>query len=199
MKRKVSVIVYASMTAASVAIMLIGKSKGLDILQLFSGLIAAMSVVLLGVELFQSRKVSEGEFLANLNQMFVENENYKKAYTLFENYDFENLPDLELENVEISNYLTFFEVFQLLIDRNTLTIDMFDDLFGYRFFIAVHNPYVQKQKLVKTPDNFRNLYKLERDWKKYRQKRGKAVFHEEYSLDKQLDSETYNAVVRRKR
>lgn len=199
MKRKVSVIVYASMTAASVAIMLIGKSKGFDILQLFSGLIAAMSVVLLGVELFQSRKVSEGEFLANLNQMFVENENYKKAYTLFENYDFENLPDLELENVEISNYLTFFEVFQLLIDRNTLTIDMFDDLFGYRFFIAVHNPYVQKQKLVKTPDNFRNLYKLERDWKKYRQKRGKAVFHEEYSLDKQLDSETYNAVVRRKR
>lgn len=199
MKRKVSAIIYASMTVIAIAIMLIGKSKGLDILQLFSGLIAAMSVVLLGVELFQSRKVSEGEFLANLNQMFVENENYKKAYTLFENYDFENLPDLELENVEISNYLTFFEVFQLLIDRNTLTIDMFDDLFGYRFFIAVHNPYVQKQKLVKTPDNFRNLYKLERDWKKYRQKRGKAVFHEEYSLDKQLDSETYNAVVRRKR
>lgn len=199
MKRKKSAIVYAAMLVIAVAVMVFGKFSGLDILQLFSGLIAAMSVILLGVELFQSRKVSEGEFLANLNQMFVENESYKKAYTFFENYDFDNLPDLELENVEISNYLTFFEVFQLLIDRDTLTIDMFDDLFGYRFFIAVHNPYVQKQKLVKLPNNFRNLYRLERDWRKYRQKKGKAVFHDEYSLDKQLDNQVYSDVVRRKR
>lgn len=199
MKRKTSVIIYSFLIVVSVAIMLIGKFNGFDVLQLFSGLIAAMSVILLGVELFQSRKVSEGEFLANLNQMFVENESYRKAYTLFENYDFDNLPDLELENVEISNYLTFFEVFQLLIDRDTLTIDMFDDLFGYRFFIAVHNPYVQKQKLVKLPNNFRNLYRLERDWRKYRQKKGKAVFHDEYSLDKQLDNQVYSDVVRRKR
>ena len=199
MKRKKSAIVYAAMLVIAVAVMVFGKFSGLDILQLFSGIIAALSVVLLGIELFQSRKVSEGEFLANLNQMFVENESYRKAYTLLENYDFENCPDLELENVEISNYLTFFEVFQLLIDRDTLTIDMFDDLFGYRFFIAVHNPYVQKQKLVKLPNNFRNLYRLERDWRKYREKKGTAVFHDEYSLDKQLDSETYKAVVRKKR
>lgn len=199
MKRKKSAIVYAAMLVIAVAVMVFGKFSGLDTLQLFSGIIAAMSVVLLGIELFQTRKVSEGEFLANLNQMFVENESYRKAYTLFENYDFENCPDLELENVEISNYLTFFEVFQLLIDRDTLTIDMFDDLFGYRFFIAVHNPYVQKQKLVKLPNNFRNLYRLEWDWRKYREKKGTAVFHDEYSLDKQLNNETYKAVVQKKR
>ena len=173
------------MLVIAVAVMVFGKFSGLDTLQLFSGIIAAMSVVLLGIELFQTRKVSEGEFLANLNQMFVENESYRKAYTLFENYDFENCPDLELKIVEYS--------------QDTLTIDMFDDLFGYRFFIAVHNPYVQKQKLVKLPNNFRNLYRLERDWRKYREKKGTAVFHDEYSLDKQLNNETYKAVVQKKR
>ncbi len=199
MKRRRSAIVYAAMLVIAVVIMVFGKLGGFDVLQLFSGIIAALSVVLLGIELFQARKVSEGEFLANLNQMFVENEDYKKAYTLFESYDFESCPDLELDNIDISNYLTFFEVFQLLIDRNTLSIDMFDDLFGYRFFIAVHNPYVQKQKLVKLPNNFRNLYRLERDWIKYRTKNGRTVFHDEYSLDKQLSKEAYEKLLSKKR
>ena len=163
MKKKSRGFLYAVLVIVSTAIMVIASKNDLDTTQVFSGLIALVSVILLGVELYQSRKISEGEFLANLNQMFVENEDYKIAYTLFEKYDFENCPDLELENIHISNYLTFFEVFQLLIDRETLSIDMFDDLFGYRFFIAVHNPYVQKQKLTKSPNNFRNLYILEKN------------------------------------
>lgn len=199
MKRKKSFFIYDLMIVIAIVIMIIGKLNNLDTVQLFSGIVAAMSVVLLGIELFQSRKVSEGEFLANLNQMFVENSDYKYAYTLFENYDFENCPDLPLENINISNYLTFFEVFQLLIDRNTLTIEMFDDLFGYRFFIAVHNPYVQKQKLVKSPNNFKNLYRLEKEWRKYREKKGNSIFHDEYSLDKRVDSETYKRLVGKKR
>lgn len=199
MKRKKSFLFYDAIIVIAIAIMIIGKYNNMDTIQLFSGIVAALSVVLLGVELLQSRKVSEGEFLANLNQMFVENDDYKRAYTLFEKYDFENCPDLELDNIHISNYLTFFEVFQMLIDRNTLTIDMFDDLFGYRFFIAVHNPYVQKQKLVKSPNNFKNLYRLERDWRKYREKKGSAVFHDEYSLDKRVDAETYKKLISKKR
>lgn len=199
MKRKKSFLFYDTMIVIAIVIMIIGKLNNMDMVQLFSGIVAAISLVLLGVELFQSRKVSEGEFLANLNQMFVENDDYKHAYTLFEKYDFENCPDLELDNIHISNYLTFFEVFQLLIDRNTLTIDMFDDLFGYRFFIAVHNPYVQKQKLVKSPNNFRNLYRLEKEWRKYREKKESDIFHDEYSLDKRVDAETYKKLISKKR
>ena len=79
----------------------------------------------------------------------------------------------------------------MLIDRGTLSLELVNDLFGYRFFIAVHNPYVQKKKLVKSPENFRNLYVLEHDWMEYRRKQGLPIFHEEYALEKVLDKETY--------
>lgn len=148
-------------------------------------------------ELISNRAVDEGEFLANLNTMFVTNPDYKRCYTLLQQYvDAEKEGDdtkieeamKALENLakaDISNYLTFFEVFQLLIDRNTLSIDMFDDLFAHRFFMAVHNPYFQKEKLIGVPENFRNIYRLEHDWIEYRQKHKRKIYGMNHSLRSQ--------------
>ena len=137
MKGKVKIIVYLMMIMTSVGVVLLSVKKGFDGVQIASLVTAVLGVILLAVEIYQSRKITEADFLADLNASFVANEDYKKAYTLFENYDFENLPDIDMENIHISNYLTFFEIFQLLIDRGTLSIGMLNDLFGYRFFIAV--------------------------------------------------------------
>ena len=186
------------MIIISVGTVILSVNKGIDVVQVISLLAAILGVVLLAAEIYQSRKITEAGFLADLNASFVTNDDYKKAYTLFENYDFENLPDLEMDNIHISNYLTFFEIFQLLIDRGTLTIDMLNDLFGYRFFIAVHNPYVQRKKLVKSPENFVNLYLLERDWIKYRKNKGLPIFHEEYSLENVVDKEVYERIIKKK-
>ncbi len=184
-------LLYFVMFFGAVLIVGISAYNGAGIGAIISELIAVLSVEILVVELYQSRKISEAQFLADLNQNFVSNEDYKKAYQLFENYDFETCPDLDLENIHISNYLTFFEVFEMLIDRGTLSLELVNDLFGYRFFIAVHNPYVQKKKLVKSPENFRNLYVLERDWMAYRRKHGLPIFHEEYALENVVDKEIY--------
>lgn len=194
MKRK-KIIAYFTLIAGCVAMTYFAIQNNLDWVQIVSALVAVLGVILLAIELYQSRKITEAEFLANLNQAFVSNEDYKTAYALFEKYDFDALPDLELENYHISNYLTFFEVFQLLLERGTLTIDMINDLFGYRFFIAVHNPYVQRQKIVKSPENFRNIYILEREWVAYRKKRGMPVFHEEYSLEAVVPPEVYRKAI----
>ena len=176
MKGKVKIIAYILMIAISIGVIFISVKNGIDTVQIISLAVAVLGVVLLAVEIYQSRKITEADFLADLNASFVVNEDYKKAYTLFENYDFENLPDIDMENVHISNYLTFFEIFQLLIDRGTLSINMLNDLFGYRFFIAVHNPYVQRKKLVKSPENFVNLYLLEKEWTEYRKKKGCLLY-----------------------
>ncbi len=191
-KRLISFIVLVIVLASFIVINLMDK---FDLIQCISLFTAILGVVLVAVELFQSRKVAEADFLASLNNSFVTSEDYKAAYMMFENYDFENCPDLELDNVHISNYLTFFETFQLLIERGTLSISMLNDLFGYRFFIAVHNPYVQRKKLVNSPDNFKNLYLLEKEWMAYRKKKGLPIFHEEYSLEKQLDEATYKRII----
>lgn len=192
--KKIKFFSFAVVLILCIATLVISYSNQSNMIQYASLLSAVLGVVLLAAEIYQSRKITEAGFLADLNSSFVTNDDYKIAYTLFEDYDFENLPDLELKNIYISNYLTFFETFQLLIDRGTLTIDMLDDLFGYRFFIAMHNPYVQKQKLVKSPENFRNLYKLEKDWTKFRKDNGRPVFHEEYSLANVVDPEIYKKI-----
>ena len=196
--KKVKLIPFVVIIALGGLIFLMTMDSDANVVQIASLLSAVLGVVLLAAEIYHSRKITEAEFLANLNTSFVTNEDYKKAYTLFENYDFENLPDIDLDNVHISNYLTFFEIFQLLIDRGTLTIDMVNDLFGYRFFIAVHNPYVQKRKLVKSPGNFKNLYKLEKEWVGYRRKKGLSIFHEEYCLENMVDKETYKKIISKK-
>lgn len=161
--------------------------------------LALFSVLLVAIELYQSRKISEANFLAELNTSFVTNNDYKKAYTLLDEYDFAKQDEIDLKRIEISNYLTFFEVFQLLLNKNTVTIDMLDDLFGYRFFIAVHNPYIQKEKLIKSPDNFRNLYLLEKKWMEYRKKRNIPIFHEEYSLSNVVDKSTYDRIINKRK
>ena len=187
------------MIAISVAIVMVSAGTGGDVVQIASLLSAVVGVILLAVEISQSRKITEADFIADLNASFVTNEDYKKAYTMFENYDFENLPDLEMENIHISNYLTFFETFQLLLESDTLSMRLLNDLFGYRFFIAVHNPYVQRKKLVKSPENFVNLYRLEREWIQYRKKKGLKIFHEEYSLENVVDKETYERILKMKK
>ena len=199
MKGKSRIVGYAAMIAISVAIVMVSAGTGGDVIQIASLLSAVIGVILLAVEISQSRKITEADFIADLNASFVTNEDYKRAYTMFENYDFENLPDLDMENIHISNYLTFFETFQLLLESETLSMRQLNDLFGYRFFLAVHNPYVQRQKLVKSPENFVNLYRLEREWIKYRTARGLKIYHEEYSLEKMVDAETYQRILKMKK
>ncbi len=198
MKGKLKIFVYILIIFSCISILFFSSKTESDFIQVVSMLSAILGVVLLALEMYQSRKISEADFLSELNSSFVTNEDYKTAYILFENYDFENLPDIEMDNVQISNYLTFFEIFQLLIDRGTLTIEMLNDLFGYRFFIAVHNPYVQKRKLVKSPENFRNLYLLEKKWVEYRRKKNLPIFHEEYCLENVVDADTYKRIISRK-
>ena len=199
MKSKGKLVGYFLMILASVAVVFLAAANDADIIQVASLVSAVIGVVLLAIEISQSRKITEADFLSDLNSSFVTNEDYKKAYTLFENYDFENCPDIDMENIHISNYLTFFETFQLLIEHGTLSMRVLNDLFGYRFFLAVHNPYVQRRKLVKSPENFVNLYRLEREWVRYRREKGLKIFHEEYCLEKVVDKETYERILRMKK
>ncbi len=194
-KRK---LLYIAMILGGAFVIVLSFIEGGSWIELVSEIVAILGVELLVVELHQARLVSQAQFLSNLNQQFVSNEDYKKAYLDFENYDFEECPDLNMENVYISNYLTFFETFELLVERGTLSLEMLNDLFGYRFFLAVHNPYVQKAKLVKSPDNFRNIYILERKWIDYRKKAGYSIYHEEYSLENMIDKDLYNKIIHSK-
>ncbi len=157
--------------------------------------IAALSLI---YEINKSKKLNEAEFLIHLNSLFITNDNYKVVYNLLSNYDFENEPDYhkEISNCDISNYLTLFETFYILLMRKVIDISLLDDLFAYRFFLAAHNPYIQRKKLAVSPKNFKNIFRLERLWLAYRKETNlkENYFTESYHLIYRSSFEKYLAV-----
>lgn len=129
----------------------------------------------------EARNLQESQFLLDLNRAFAENPDYQQVYTYLEYEYFSSdaykgvnpYPDgsvvpSHITRIQISNYLTFFESIYLLIEQNTINLGVIDNLFGYRFFLAVHSQTIQKEKLLSTPKNFRNIYRLENKWMEYR-------------------------------
>ena len=171
---------------------------------------AAIAGASLIYEVRKSKKLNEAEFLIHLNSLFITNSDYKKIYDLLSNYNFDiepnfdSNPDLEskeklekeISNCDISNYLTLFETFYILLKRKVIDIKLLDDLFAYRFFLAVHNPYIQRKKLAISPKNFKNIYRLEYMWLQYRKSVGAKdnYFSESYHLINRTDPELYLSV-----
>lgn len=156
--------------------------------------IAALSLI---YEINKSKKLNEAEFLIHLNSLFITNDDYKKVYNVLSNYSFEEEPDcMDITNGDISNYLTLFETFYILLKRKVIDMKLLDDLFAYRFFLAVHNPYIQRKKLAVSPKNFKNIFRLERIWLKYRSEHtpNENYFPETYHLINRSDFQKYLAV-----
>ena len=79
-----------------------------------------------------------------------------------------------LSNSQISNYLTFFEVLNLLRLKGSVKLELMDDLFAYRFFIAVRNPVIYRRKLKY--GNFANIRQLHDEWVAYRVERNLKIY-----------------------
>lgn len=160
------------------------------LLSVSSLVVAAVGVVLVFRELEMTNDIAEAEFISNINTTFVTNEDYKKVYVALDYYQRlvscgappEVLREAEkriesLDNSYISNYLTFFEVLNVLRKKGVLHLDTIDDLFAYRFFIAVRNRCVYRRKLAK--GNFKNILELQDVWEAYRREHGYSVYGEE--------------------
>ena len=65
---------------------------------------------------------------------------------------------------KLINYLVYLESMAVLVDRNILHVDVIDDLFSYRFFLAVNNPIVQQGELYPYADFYKGIFKLSEKW-----------------------------------
>ncbi len=145
---------------------------------------AAIGLLKLIYESNKTRKLKEAEFVASLNRDFTSNSLICSLYKKLE-HDFRkpNEPTSidDDDVVSFVVYLTFFETLHDLIQKGIIKIETIDDLFGYRFFIMIHNPTVQQQELT-SPDligSYINIFKLYDIWTKHRikklKKNGKRV------------------------
>lgn len=148
-----------------------------ELIAIVSSLIAIISIA---KQINSQQEISEAQFIFDINDKYVNNDDYKNTYVLLDTYQnmldrgasTEELEEQEkkidsLSNSQISNYLTFFEVLNILLKKDRVSIELLDDLFAYRFFIAVRNPVIYRRKLKH--GNFANIRELHDLWIKYRE------------------------------
>lgn len=144
---------------------------------------------------FQIKKTSDlstGEFILNLQAEFSTNENHTELFLKCWNswkYD-QGKIFTEKDNLQIINYLTFFESLYIMVKNNVLTIEMLDELFGRRFFVVVNNIEIQEKELGKNYMYYLNIYRLHAMWKAYRIKNNSNVFGRDKDINEQLTENT---------
>lgn len=151
------------------------------------GLIVSLIIAIW--QLGESTKISRATFITDLNKAFVENNEYIELYNALQScfdtkcskaeekcgnrHDFATNCNLDFPKGQVSNYLTFFETIYILHKSDVISFAIIDDLFAYRFFLAVHSKFVQQIKLKPQPQNFKNIFCLEYKWLRWRKENGK--------------------------
>ena len=80
------------------------------------------------------------------------------------------------------NYLVYWEAFAPLILSEQVKLEAIDDAFGYRYFIAMNNPVVQKYELLEEAEYYCGCIRLYEKWYWYRKKYEKEIPLEKFSL-----------------
>ena len=105
-------------------------------------------------------------YAADLEKMLDEDFSGKKKLSLKES-------DSEM----VIQYLVWVKTLSSLINRRMIKISAVDDLFGYKFFVAINNPEIQKMELIPYQTAYKGIYKAHKLWSKYRMKHGLEIYN----------------------
>lgn len=202
------VIVLVIASVASTSIVLVHSKDYSLVFSILQTVGLIVSLVVAVKQLSDSKEIARADFITELNCSFVENSSYTSLYNYLQNCldgvcdctdcTEEGHCTLQVEKGDISNYLTFFETMYLLIKQGAVSFEMMDDLFAYRFFLAIHSQLVQEKKLCVQPENFKNIYRLENEWLKFRRKRGKSLdgIYSQRILKDAVGENRYNELIK---
>lgn len=138
--------------------------------------------------------IVEAQFILQYNQAFIQDQNMCQIEQLLERSMLHETagPIITPENRQLFiNYLVYLEGFTSLILRDVLPLEHIDDLFAYRYFLAINNRELQRDQLFQFPDYYRGCFCLYETWKAYRRQHHLEVLLYENSLDKWENYEFY--------
>lgn len=188
-KKALNIALLAVFIAAVLAVLLFLFDRKL-VIEIASLGGALISIILVLNKLEMTRNIAEAKFIANINSSFVSNADYKRVYTALDNYHRLLRSDAsgdalrraekvieDLDNVHISNYLTFFEVL------NVFAQERYYEHFHYRrpfclpFFHSRGRQMCNRRKILS--GNFNNIIELQSVWEKYRRSKGVEIYGED--------------------
>lgn len=167
-----------------------------DITKLSTILTTITAIIAAGsfwIQLERSKNLDEANFIMTLNDQFITNDEMTRIEHILELY-YDQICSGEPAQLELSldrrhpdcqrliNYLVYMEGLAALIKRDVMHLGIIDDLFAYRFFIAVNNPVVQEYELIPYADFYKGCYELSEVWTKQWRNEGKRIPLDQYTL-----------------
>ena len=148
---------------------------------------ALISAVAFWLQFKRSERLNESSYIMNLNNQFISNKDmtmvehelelyynqYKVMFGNGQTPDSEAVSRLSLgisssrtsdQCQKLINYLVYLEAIAAIVDQQVIHLEVIDDLFSYRFFLAVNNPVVQENELIPYADFYKGIYKLSEYW-----------------------------------
>lgn len=162
---------------------------------IFSLAVTLLGTMFIAVELKNGQDVTCSDMLIDLNNYFHDSDRLMKVYDVLERH--ETAPDAcrelwkDVRSVEVAHYCTFFENLYLLYRHHIAEIEDLDDLFGYRFFIFVNNPYIQENYILPTSSSYVQIFKLYDAWTAHRRHKGGPDWRNRIPFSKYMFSPEY--------
>ena len=141
------------------------------------------------LELNKEQEINQASFILSINSDFYALGGKGTMYAadlekmLDEDYSGANKLELKEEHqVMVIQYLVWVKTLSSLINRRMIKISAIDDLFSYKFFVAINNPQIQQMELIPYKTAYKGIFKAHKLWKKYRVKRGLEIYNEKTDL-----------------
>lgn len=164
---------------------------------------ALIAAVTFWMQLKRTQNLNEANFIMNLNKQFLDSKELTKiehklevfANTVGKSEDYTGIQlDLALapngeDRQPLINYLVYMESLAAIIQRGVMQLGIVDDLFAYRFFLAINNPIVQDEELIKFKPYYQGCFKLAKEWTAKLQEEKREIPLAQFSLCKRADAE----------
>lgn len=193
-ERKYYVLIAIIVTAYLLITQFIGETPALSTrITTTTALIAAVTF---WMQLKRTENLNEANFIMNLNNQFIGNKELTAVEHELELYYNEVFANKDISTIELGlklernhpdcqkliNYLVYMESLAAIVQRGVMHLGVIDDLFAYRFFIAVNNPVVQKNELLPYANYYQGCFRLAEMWTKEWKNAGRAIPLSQFSL-----------------
>jgi len=130
--------------------------------------------------------VEEAQFILEYNRSFIENEKMTEMERYMEcmmtGVDYGADLKLAKNRQDMINYLVYLEGLASCIHGGILDLEIIDDLFSYRFFLAMNHPEVQSIDLLPYATYYRGSFRLYDKWLTYRMSASKYENDDDWDI-----------------
>lgn len=159
---------------------------GSRISQVVTIITAIIGAIALFIQFHNDKEINKAGFLIEYNKSFY---NDYQLEELFYELDWcerepNHILDYQKYRSKIISYLDWLEIIASMVERKVLDLYTMDNIFAYRFFIAVNNKVIQENELIPFYKFYRGNFYLYDKWSKFERQRKIEIPMEETALEK---------------